>query len=66
MITQPTRTLKEIRIDLMRLEREVSHHFGQALENQNRELAEDIAAAATDMHHASLKLGVFAFPHTTR
>lgn len=65
MITQPTRTLAEIRSDLMKLEREVSHHFALALEAQDRERAEDIAFAANDLHHAALKLGAFAYPMTT-
>ena len=66
MITQPTRTLAEIRSDLMKLERERSHHFGYALDQDgpgaDRERADQISDAATDMHHAACKLSVFVYP----
>jgi hypothetical protein len=61
-VQAPGRTLDEIRADLMRLEREVSHHYLYALWQQDRERGAVIADAAVDMHHASLTLGAFVYP----
>lgn len=59
MIEKPKRTLVEIRNDLMALEREMAWHFGYALEQGDRSVANTISDAQVGLHQTTLALGVF-------
>lgn len=53
----PSRTLDEIRRDVMRLERELGRHVSYALYLENRARADAIGNAQEPLHRAALVLG---------
>lgn len=57
IVMPPTRTLDEIRRDVMRLERDLTHHFVYALHLENQERARSISDAQEPLHRAARLLG---------
>jgi hypothetical protein len=64
VIHPPTRTLDEVRRDLMALEREVAHHALWARYQDDAQRHDAIRATQVGLHHSAIALGHLVEPPT--